>query len=317
MFDPERVSRDPFLVLGWREGKEITCRRLAIDSELFEDIRTIAQDHLQILSEAEERRYEPSAALERGEEYFLVPKNVIPSRPSEDGEKPASLLNQLNSVADIETVTPRELEEKTIIFYAFVFQQDNLTSWLSFVRKINPMNFFRARRWWCTTEAGLKKLRASPTFAFDNTFDLVIDSDQIYATSEVALKQLFTEVNLSAINVDDYVSNFVATLPASIMMTEESQDQLAQLARRKTSFVSRVYALENRLREISQVTDFSAELIIEAIDDDDLGDDLIVDNEIVLESERHAQVFLDAIEGRFFRDGLTQHRRRADRISSR
>lgn len=317
MFDAKRTATDPFLVVGWREKGEITCRKMSIKDTLFDDIRSIASAHLEMLATSTQRDYEPSAAIEKGEEYFLVPTNVIPTKPTQDGEQVASLLRQLHAIQTMPVASTTDLEDRTLLFYAFAFQQDATDEWLTFVRKVNPTSYFRAGRWWCTTEMGLKKLEVRPTFAFDNTFDLVVDGDNIYAVSAAAVRQLFTEVKLSTIYVKEYVNDFVQSLPDNVYLSQDSEEVLVDLAQRKVSFVSRVYGLANRLAEISEFSEFSASAIKEAIDDDEIVPDLISGDEIILATEDHAKAFLDAVEGRFFRDFWTQRPRRADSYSSR
>lgn len=316
-FSPERVAGDPFLVVGWREGGETVCRKMSINQKLHKRIRGIAESHLSSLDSSVERRYEPSAALERNEQHFSVPLSSIPKRVTEDGDREASLLTQLRSVAMMETAGSGELEDKVLLFYAFSFQQDSNADWLTFIRKINPTSYFRAGRIWCTVDEGLKKLEESPTFAFDNVIDLLFDKDIIYASAPVPLKQLFTEVNLSAINVPEYVDEFVSSLPSGIRISDDSANRIAALATRKTSFVSRVHGLSARLAEISQVKELTAASFVDAIDDDETVKKIISGSEIVLDSDGSVETFLDAVEGRFFRDGWTSERRRADRYSSR
>lgn len=317
MTPPSQIDADPFLIVGWRKGGSIECRKMAINRGLFDDIRMIVEKHLEFLGSADERPYEPAASLEQGEEYFHVPIESIPTHETDDGPEQASLLSQLQAIGRLPVATPDDLDKKTLLFYAFSFQQGPTEQWLTFLRKVNPTSFFRARRWWCTTEIGLTRLETRPTFAFDDTFDLLLAGDRILASSQVALKHLFTEVNLSAIDVDKYVDSFVSSLPVKVTINDSSKMSLINLARRKTSFVSRVYGLAHRLEEISAVSEFTAETFVAAIDDDEVSSELVSGNEIVLDTEKHAQAFIDAVEGRYFRDGWTQVRRRADRFSSR
>lgn len=316
-FSPERVAGNPFLVVGWRDGGETVCRKMSIYQKLHARIREIAESHLRSLDSSVERSYEPSAALERNEQYFSVPLSSIPKRATDDGDREASLLTQLRSVATMETAGSGELEGKVLLFYAFSFQQETNSDWLTFIRKINPTSYFRAGRVWCTVDEGLKKLEKSPTFAFDNMVDLLFDKNIIYASAPVPLKQLFTEVNLSAINVPEYVSEFVSSLPSGIKISNDSADRITALAKRKTSFVSRVHGLSARLAEISQVKELTADSFVDAIDDDETVKKIISGSEIVLDTDASVETFLDAVEGRFFRDGWTSERRRADRFSSR
>ncbi|WP_152977993.1 hypothetical protein [Curtobacterium sp. S6] len=316
-FSPSRVAGHPFLIIGWREGGETVCRRMTISTRLHKQIREIAETHLASLDSSTEREYEPSAALERDEQYFSVPVSTIPKRATRDGYCEASLLTQLRSVGDMEIANSQELKEKVLLFYAFTFQQDSGSEWLTFIRKVNPTSYFRAGKVWCTVDEGLKKLSKSPTFAFDNIIDLLFDKKVIYASAPVPLKQLFTEVNLSAINVPGYVDEFVLSLPAGIKISEDSANRISKLATAKVSFVSRVHGLSARLAEISQDRELTAESFVNAIDDDETVDRIIQGNEIVLDTDDSVEVFLDAVEGRFFRDGWTSERRRADRYSTR
>jgi hypothetical protein len=343
------LSRDPHLVLGKRRGRGIEGLRVEVHRDLFEDMRLVCSASLDAIFSSTGRQYEPYAELERGEEYFELAVADIPQSPpsarrasstvggaEEDKvtipdtatvgqaastaaggrETAAALLATLQEPGRLRVIDSDEFLNLSPLFYSVCWQQDG-RSWVSFIRKTNPRQFFKAgRRWWQYGDT-LKRIPQEPTFVFEQQMDLIVSAERIVAFSATALKDLFTDVGLAQTEVPRYVSAASDLIHEEVPLSGRSVEALNAVGKRKVSVASRLFGLAARIAELKEHGVLTSDRYREIAQDDERAASLLDHAGTFDFDESDAEVFLDVIEGRYFEDDWTGSPRRADRFSHR
>ncbi len=170
------LSGDPHIVLGRREKGGIAAVRLDIHEDLHATVRQVCSAAIQHINDTESREYEPHAALEAGEQHFILTTERLKhltlgldgaSSDSQQSGKPARDSGEVQEPQHLDVIDEdpalikcltnppihRLAEREEFLtfapfFYAIAWQQSS-RSWVSFIRKTNPQQFFKVGRVWC------------------------------------------------------------------------------------------------------------------------------------------------------------------------
>ncbi len=339
------LSGDPHIVLGRRSRGGITAARIDVHEDLHEQVREVCRDAIQKAGETTRRVYEPNAALEAGEEHFALTiqqlqqrvrsfRNLSPGRATsatddldeemamspaaadaEGGEDPALIACLRNPVAH-RLATRQEFQGFNPFFYAVCWQLRDRT-WISFIRKTNPQQFFKVGRVFCQYADTLKRIDTQPTFALDPQVDVISHGDHLLSFSGSALNLLFTDIRLVQSGVPAHVDEISEAISDNMPLTEQSMQALVSAGVRLKSVAIRIYGLSTRLRELQESGTLTTERYREIAAGDEKALRLLGSDDQLDFDEAGAHTFLDVIEGRYFEDDWTGSPRRADRFSSR
>jgi hypothetical protein len=338
------LSGDPHLVLGRRKGRGIEAARLDVHIDLFADMREACLSALQTIATTRGRAYEPNAQIETGEEHFLFSvadlASLIPQPSSETNAKVDDGLNELAESAEsnvrdaspaafypallgclrdpgsLNLLTRSDFFRFTPLFYAIMWQQSD-DKWVSFIRKTNPRQFFKAGRRWCQYSDALKRVPTEPTFVLEQQVDVVVNAGIIVSFSGSVIKTLFSDLRLVHAEVPSYVHAASETIREHVPLTEQSIESLNAAGKKLQSVATRLYGLSTRLNELKEHGTLTSDRYREIARDDEraLG---VLDSAGRFDfDEDGAMIFLDIIEGRYFEDDWTGSPRRADRFSQR
>ncbi|MDE0133120.1 MAG: DUF4868 domain-containing protein [bacterium] len=192
------------LGVGWREGSTIDGGRVGITNDVAERFRAIAVNHLEALANRTPKAFSPEADLEPREEYFVADV-------AELGED-EPITNLLDGLELRDPISLRDLPNRSLLFYAFVFPQQ-----ATFLRKLNPYQTAqtaRGSRVWTSLGDTLTEIR-DPLFAFDSKVDLVITAEEILISNATAFELLFKEENYFMLHIDNWVQAISGYLPLS------------------------------------------------------------------------------------------------------
>lgn len=331
------LSGDPHLVLGKRRGRGITAVRVNLHANLHGPMRTVCQKAIYDTQTTRPRAFDSNAALEGGEEHFRLTVDDV--HRLNEGIDPGAQGQERQSATLVESGAPPDREDFALVgclrdpaahplvkssefkefqpfFYAVCFQLKD-GSWISFLRKTNPQQFFRLGRLWCQYGNALKQTDQQPTFALDPAIDVIMCGDNLAGFSENAMKFLFTDAKLARSAVPDQVELLRQAIEGELPLSNKSISSLISAGARRNTIATRIYGLRARLDEVQELgpLDVSRFRKIAGGDEDVLG--LINEGDELDFDEEHAETFLDFIEGRYFADDWTGTDRRADRWSKR
>ncbi|MBT2232305.1 hypothetical protein [Nonomuraea sp. NEAU-A123] len=317
----------PYLVLGRRKGRrDMEAKKIIIHEALHEPLWELSLNALERVRASSPRPYEPNAELERGEEYFLLDLDEIPEQPEKPSkrkksdlpeedhneDRTAALVRTLRDVGILDVLGPYGLPEfAPAIFYSVAWQQAD-DAWVHFIRKTNPRSVFKPGLKWFGFGDSLKRIE-DPAMVIDEHVDIILTSDQLVAFSGQHLRTLFTDVHIVLQDVPKYVESISKVLEEeSIGITGDAKAALLAASKRRVSFAARLYRLQERLSEIKLDLDRLGNVLdLHSIDISSL-----LDGEGRLHfQEDQAGLFLDVLDGRFFKDDWTGEPRRADRYS--
>jgi hypothetical protein len=338
------LSGDPHIILGRREKGGIEAVRLDIHEDLHATVRQVCSAAIQHINHTESREYEPHAALEAGEQHFILTterlKNLAlgldgASNGSQQSGKSARDSGEVQELKHLDATAEdpalitclanppvhRLAEREEFLtfdpfFYAIAWQQSS-GSWVSFIRKTNPQQFFKVGRIWCQYTNTLKQVQTQPTFALDSQIDVVLAGNNLAGFSVSALNFLFTDVRLVQTGVPTQVAEISQAISETIPLSNQSIESLIALGKKFKSVANRLYGLSARLRELQEHDSLTTERYREIAKNDDQALSLLgLDGQLDFD-EAGAHIFLDVIEGRYFEDDWTGSPRRADRYSRR
>ncbi len=339
------LSGDPHIVLGRRVGDGIAAARIDVHEDLHNQIREVCRNAIGRVSSTARRVYEPSAELEAGEEHFVLTVQQLqhlvgnsrnpgsgrdasetddsdeeatmsPVVENAEGDEEPALIECLRNPVAHQLATRAEFRGFHPFFYAMCWQVRDGT-WISFIRKTNPQQFFKAGRVWCQYADTLKRIEIQPTFALDPQVDVIVHGDRVVSFSRSALDFLFTDVRLAQSGVRTQVGEISEAISDNIPLSEQSMQALVAAGRRRKSVANRIYGLSARLRELQESETLTTERYREIAAGDEAALRLLGSDDRLDFDEAGAVTFLDVIEGRYFEDDWTGSPRRADRFSSR
>lgn len=321
------LSGDPHLVLGKRSGRsKMEAVDVPLHSDIHDAFRNVCSRAIERVCASTARPYEPTAEIERSEEYFVLRIDELPKRPpikrpanakgeeaqnsEENPDRTASLVSTLRSTSRLQSIDAHRPPEFNALFYSIAWQQSG-GGWVHFIRKSNPRQYFKPGRIWTQFGDALRRT-ADPAMAIDDEVDVIFTDEVLAGFSSVVVKNLFTDVHLVMRDVPQYVARVSKLLLKVLPLEAEAAAILEKVAHQKFSVASRLYSLPERLA----VLELSCDRVREVLDAHQLDPDtLLSSNDTFSFGEENVGVFLDVLEGRIFADDWTGESRRADRFS--
>lgn len=212
------------LGVGWRERNTIDGGRIGITNDVAERFRAIAVNHVVAMANRAPKAFSPEADLEPREEYLVADVAEL------DEEEP--ITNLLGGLDLRDPVFLKDLPERSLLFYAFVFPQQAM-----FLRKLNPYQTTKRGRVWTRLGDTLTEI-SYPIFAFDSRVDLVITDQEILISNATAFELLFKEENYFMSHIDNWVraiSDYVPLSSGSARLLVEGCRTNTRLRRRLES----------------------------------------------------------------------------------
>jgi hypothetical protein len=310
------MDSDPRLIVGWRDGRNLTGRRVALDKDVFPAFRAIAEDALGVLDSTEARPYEPFAELDKDVHHFAVELSELPTRDVGDQDaaqeaSAAALLAVTSSPDSLETISPDALGERpSYLFYGLVFDT-NAGGTVLFIKKTDPVRAARSTRVGLLMGRDVLKLADPPALTLAHNIDLVVTPTQVLVMNKSAFDQLLNDVAVALQDVPQNVERTVSALATTVTMGTKATESLGSVASKRPSVAVRLRRLPDRLSTITITPDRVRERLAEM---GNQASDLLDGDEFSFPKTRVA-LFLDMLEGRHFDDEWTGERMKADRMS--
>lgn len=297
----------PRLVIGWRSGKKLEARRVELDQDTFDVFRQICTSAIERINAdvTEAREYQAFGTLEANQIFYIQPNAAHAA--DVDAASIVVLVNGADELlkADVE-------EEKKLAFYAIVWGSDDHR--VGFVRKADPRSTISKNKHFFSWDNALKHVE-SPDFILDPEIDLVVGGLTAIILNEPNSRVLMNDVGLAMSQADENVDKLIGILGGDAALTDEARMALLTAA---SSSVSMARRLSKFSAYYSGRTLDSARIREQAIAQ--FGNDADVlfnaDGRLCAEGSRLNDA-LDVIEGRLFRDPISEEDRRADRLSKR
>lgn len=311
------MASDPRLILGWRDGKTLVGRRVALDKDVLPSFHSIAEDTLAVLADAEARSYEPDAALEKGEQYFAVPTVDLPTKVIEEAtgdgtSNAASLLAMTKAPDELLPVSPAALSDRaSYLFYGLVFDTTDGDQAV-FIKKTNPAQVARSSRVSLFSGRDVLKISSPPTLVLAHDIDLLVTATHVFVLSKSPFDQLLNDVAVALADVPINVARTVEALKAAVPMNDRATESLKVLAARKPSVAVRLRRLPERIANIQVTPDAIRARLVEM---GNSADDLLDGDDFSFPQTR-VSLFMELLEGRHFEDGWTGTRMKADKMST-
>lgn len=246
------------LLLGWRpRPKHLTAARLETNTDVADELRALCRDTLDALGVLSARPYEEPSILEKGEEYFSLNVDDLPSAPqpkraqsskrstADPGETDAECDEEQRQVADLITLVERasaldplsagQAQNGRFLFYAVVCA-DNAGNPLMFVKQSSRIRVARPGRLLAVYSDRLSRIEY-PVFAFPEDFDLILAGQDLAVLRSDAYLSLFTDVEVLREAVPRLVTSLSNKLQVelpdlSLKIIEEQCARKASLAKR-------------------------------------------------------------------------------------
>lgn len=311
------ITGDPRLLLGRRKGsKRFDVHRVDVHEDLFDDLRAIAQEALDQLSEREAKTYSTFGAMTR-DDYFDVDVSDIPQR--RDGRRKeddpeayeiASALKMISETDNHPTMDADQLRDANPSLYAISF--DSHGEYVGFIRNRNPRNVVKPGLRYLQYGDTLKRMDP-PDLAIDGDIDIVVAPNRCAVLALGAFTTLFGDVGIAFQQVPGNVTSMTEALKNSFPLTDDSVDVLQVRCGRRVIDAKRLHHIVTQRRDALE--DLSKKEMRTLLRTRSL-ESALADNELSLDKDTVSD-FLDLVEGRLFSDDLTGEERRADAYSSR
>jgi hypothetical protein len=312
------VSADPLLVVGERpRPRHLAGHVVDTRADAHGILRDVAERALEALTQAEPVAWEPEAAIEEGEQYFVLDAPDLlqaASRGSEvapELDEASDLLRLLLHLPDIEGIHPERLDVGRFLFYAIAFEEGDGGEPISFLRKWDPTSPLRGARAWFRFDGALEPA-PSPDFVVQDQVDLVVTTSEIAILRPSAFNFLFSDIRTLLADVPRTVTRLSRRM-RGLHMTSATRAALEEACRGKPSFARRLHLLAES-DAVATITADSLRAVLRHHDEE--PGDFLVRGELDISADQ-VPTLLDVAEGRWYSADFTGERRRADRYRRR
>ncbi len=298
----------PILVVGWRTGSSLEGRRIETHTDTHAVLREICESAVGKVNAATTtlKPYSSFGILESDEIFFIGPGSTSASDVDS-----ASLTEFVKNAHELVALPKSELDQK-MAFYAIVWGSPGAGR-IGFVRKSDARAIL-ARGAHFFTYGQTLRTTARPDLVLDDTVDLILKDQTVFMMSESRARTLMNDIGLAKEGIKTNVRGLATILggptaitPAASAAFEARASQSVNFARRLARF-NAYYACRTldptKIRDVAQERSSDPDALLDA-------------NGVVAADESHAEAALDLIEGRFFKDPISEEERRADRLSTR
>jgi hypothetical protein len=321
---PALDDPDPRLILGDRPApRRLAGRRIELRDEVFGDLRAIARRGLNALETSSPRPFEPYAALERREEYFWVSVEGLPLRPpprrtggevepgASNVDGTADLIAVTQAADQLDSIHPADVRASGYVFYEVCFPIDD--GFIGFVKKSDPRRAVTAGRTWLGFDEDALTKVSQPELVLEQDVDLIVTPTAVAIFNPTAFKDLLADVRVTLETVPANIATVAASLTSKIPLTQASLDALQAAAQKRVSLARRLHDVAPRVAGI-QLTPPKLRGVLGR---QNVDPKRLLKGKSFSFDEAEAALFLDVLEGRYFKDELGDEFRRADRFSKR
>lgn len=221
----------PYLILGWTENRRVVAGTYPITEDMADDLRIIAQQALDLIANIDMAEYDGPTVISHGEEGVWVPANRL--------NENSAIFAMLKSSDDLDLLTARDLEGRSLSFYAIGFGSDE-DDRAFFVKR-------QARQYQATSQilavlrGPLRPLRASVIALERNTDFILCDEGAVVFETRAFEKYVQDPEDVEA-ELDENLDAVGAQLP----FDDETLEALKELGRKGTMLRLRVRSILGR-----------------------------------------------------------------------
>ncbi|RBA33799.1 hypothetical protein DQ226_11620 [Dietzia maris] len=215
------------LIVAWASGKQSIGRLVKTGNEVEESLRSHATSAVESLTDP--APYSPETDLEDNTHLVANTEELLDT----------SLVEELFKGASLPLATQDELRTKTLLCHAALI--GNGTNSALFVKKRSPIQLAKKSMVAQLVNGTLDQI-SSPIFAFDNKYDAIITTNQVYILNKTAFEGLFRDSAAVLSRTRDWVDEVSTSVP----MTEGSADVLDQTLRRNQFLRRKFLAVKGR-----------------------------------------------------------------------
>lgn len=316
---------DPRMLVGWREPhRRLNALRVKLHQDVFGELADLCRPAVDRIQNYRERLFENFAALDDYEyfwySHFDLPKHQLAKIPQarisqektpsiEDDT--ADLVRLIHSVDALEEATRDDINDAGFSFYSICWPHRN--SMMGFVSRTNPTSTLKpGHRYF--QYGNTMRAAEHPDFALKEGADLVIGAEGTAILAPYSFEILLGDVGLSFDHVKKDIATIKMALGKKIKMTSVAEEALLAESSRTRSNAKRIRLLSDRLAAINLNGVKLRNYLIKHDEDPDL---VLDENDDLAFDQKGVNIFLDAVESRFFEDELGGEKRRADRFSKR
>jgi len=316
---------DPRLLIGYQAAGSRRPRggRVRLHEDTFAELAAFCAPALERLDSMAPRRWEPTAELESGEEYFVVDVRGLPNRepplrqrsqpddspPNDDGT--ADLVGLVRNVDEMPELAAGSIRERNYSFYAVCWSNgDDL---IAFIRRANPTSSLRPGNRYFQFGDALRKVE-QPDLVLDGQIDMIMSGNQLAVFNQQAFNTLLADIGIALTAVPANIKSVSNALAKKVPLSDRAAAALGEFAGTRVSIARRLQTLPSRLEQIALTPEgFKAVSEERSIDPNQFVDG---DGKFSFDASV-IPTFLDLLEGRLFDDVLGTEKRRADRWSTR
>jgi len=219
------------LVVAWREGRTLVAGDIGLERSVATHMREVCAATLTDLKGRRWRDADPEASL-MDDEVIRVLRDAL--RP------PPPVLGVLDGTTALDQLSVDALPQKSLLFYAVV-AGDPPARYVAFLRKVNPYVAYKAG-WFATFLGDRLTSVDGAVFRFDDTFDLIVTQDTVFALSTTVYDLFFRDTELLTARIPEYITKIGVSLP----LDPGAEADLQTLAMKSSRVRARLRSLADR-----------------------------------------------------------------------
>ncbi|RNI25085.1 Kiwa anti-phage protein KwaB-like domain-containing protein [Flexivirga caeni] len=214
------------LVVAWGIGGRVHARKVQIGSDVESALRSTADEVTSSLTDGVP--YNPDSDQEDA-------THVTTNR---DDLLDTELIGQLKTGSSLPLASDDELRRPLTCYAAVIGSGDDKTV---FVRKMNPIRLATKSVLAILITGALTRLE-TPLFAFEDTFDVIITGDDVFALHQKPFEMLFRDSDAVLAKAGEWVETLTVSLP----ITTSSRDALLDAVRSNSVYRRKVHSILGR-----------------------------------------------------------------------
>jgi hypothetical protein len=283
-FDPAAidVSGDITLIVAHRSGRNLKGHRVAMHTDVENELRKICAATLSFLGERKPVRYASDLAFDGDNEYLLVPggKLLAHRRKPRHGRQPLPQPGQEAPVIEVDPaarvllaqasslpeLAASDLAKQSLLLYAAVIGNDPEDR-IAFLDKWNPYKAGLSGNLVTLFGDRLRRLEG-PLLVFERTFDMVVSPNAIAVLDARAFEAIFRDIDAMTERIPAWSDAAIGALP----IDDASAERIRILSLRSSRVAGQLRDLYERGAFSSpfKVADLRRELKAQDLDPDRL-----------------------------------------------
>ena len=319
-----KLTGDPILVVGLRQRSKIAGYRLVVDKNVHPALRKVASDALKRVGRATATPFTPY--VEPGdEEYLSLDPGTLTIPASGDGngapasqkQKTAQLLQIIQTADTLLTIGAKQLIAELDDLYFQAVCLHTSPQIIGFVTKTSGRQVIKRSAIPLGMDNATDRFKSisRPELVLEGEVHAIVSPSEIAILNKPQFQFLVGDIGLVAQYVPRQINLIASRLkkhgtplsPQTRKAIETNAIDSVQLAKRLDAFLERIDQID--VARITSGRGFTAQ-------DLKKKDFVNAKGELECKTERVLEL-IDALEGRFFDDGFTNEKRRADRFRRR